>query len=43
MARKDVRNQCTFYELRTTVERETSSAAARVDDARKAFENLFKK
>jgi predicted RNA-binding Zn-ribbon protein involved in translation (DUF1610 family) len=43
IARKDVLNQCTFYSLRTTVERETSSAAARVDDARKAFENLFKK
>jgi hypothetical protein len=25
------------------VEKETSTSAARVDDARKAFENLFKK
>jgi len=41
--RKDVRNQCTFYDLRTTVERETSSAVARPGDARQAFENLFKK
>jgi hypothetical protein len=41
--RKDVRNDCAFYDLRTTIERETSSAATRGDDARKAFENLFKK
>jgi hypothetical protein len=41
--RKDVRNECTFYDLRTTVERETSSAVARPGDARQAFENLFKK
>ncbi len=43
IARKDVLNQCTLFDLRTTVERETSSSAGRVDDARKAFENLFKK
>lgn len=41
--RKDARNECTFYAIRTTVEKETSSGAMRADDARKAFENLFKK
>jgi hypothetical protein len=41
--RKDVLNQCPSYAIRTTVEKETSSAAGRVDDARKAFDNLFKK
>lgn len=41
--RKDVKNTCTFYSMRVMVEKETSASAARVDDARKAFENLFKK
>ena len=41
--RKDVRNNCTFYAMRVMVEKETSDSAMRVDDARKAFENLFKK
>jgi predicted RNA-binding Zn-ribbon protein involved in translation (DUF1610 family) len=43
VTRKDTRNQCTLFEVRTTVEKETSSAGLRADDARKAFENLFKK
>jgi len=43
VARKDVRNECTFYSIRVMVEKETSTSAAKVDDARKAFENLFKK
>ena len=43
VARKDTRNSCTLYAIRVSVERETSTAASRVDDARKAFENLFKK
>lgn len=43
VARKDVRNTCASYVLRTTVERETSTGAARPMDARQAFENLFKK
>ncbi len=43
IARKDARNQCTFYEPRMTVERETTSTASRPLDARSAFENLFKK
>jgi hypothetical protein len=40
--RKDARNDCTFYEARTTVERDTSSGA-RPADARAAFDSLFKK
>jgi predicted RNA-binding Zn-ribbon protein involved in translation (DUF1610 family) len=43
VAPKDVRNDCGLFDLRTTVEKETSSAGMRADDARKAFENLFKK
>lgn len=42
--RKDVRNECTFYSMRVMVEKETStSSPVRTDDARRAFENLFKK
>jgi len=41
--RKDVRNHCTFYSIRVMVEKETSASSVRTDDARKAFENLFKK
>jgi len=42
--RKDERNQCTFYAMRMRVEKETSTpAAAKPQDARQAFENLFKK
>ena len=41
--RKDARNECTFYSIRVTMEKETSTSAGRVDDARKAFDNLFKK
>lgn len=40
--RKDARNACTFYEVRMTVEKDTSSGA-RPADARTAFDNLFKK
>jgi hypothetical protein len=43
VARKDTRNECGLFAMRTAVERETSSAGMRADDARKAFENLFKK
>ncbi len=43
IARKDARNECSLFAIRTTIERETSSSGMRVDDARKAFENLFKK
>jgi ribosomal protein L37E len=41
--RKDARNECTLYNMRAMVEKETSAAAVRSDDARRAFENLFKK
>lgn len=53
---KDRRNDCTFYAIKTAVERETStstgytrstpavsSAPSTAQDARRAFENLFKK
>jgi hypothetical protein len=42
--RKDAKNDCTFYSIRVTMEKETSTpAATRPNDARQAFENLFKK
>ena len=37
---KNTRNSCSLYTARTTVERETT--APRTNDARKAFDNLFK-
>ncbi|HXZ28559.1 MAG TPA: hypothetical protein VEG08_11255 [Terriglobales bacterium] len=44
---KDAANACTFYEIRVSVERETttgiSSAGRTPADARKAFDDLFKK
>src|SRR5277367_5909725 len=55
IAKKDAKNNCTFFELRMTVEKDTSPvnyaaatptaapAAGRPNDARKAFEDLFKK
>jgi len=44
IARKDARNDCELYEIRVTREKETSTpASARPNDARAAFENLFKK
>ena len=55
IAKKDARNECTFFEFRMTVEKDTSpttyaprtpaaeAPAARPNDARKAFEDLFKK
>jgi len=44
IAKKDERNDCAFYEMRVTREKETSTPAAqRPSDARTAFENLFKK
>lgn len=53
--RKDAKNDCTFFEFRMTVEKDTSpvnypstaapppAATGRPDDARRAFEDLFKK
>jgi hypothetical protein len=55
VARKDQRNECTFYEFRTTIEKDTAPSApsagpaaspervSRPLDARQQFENLFKK
>lgn len=44
IAKKDARNDCTFYEIRASREKETSTPAAlKPNDARQAFENLFKK
>ena len=41
---KDARNTCTFFEPRTTVERETKSSppASGPSSAKKAFDDLFK-
>jgi hypothetical protein len=42
--KKDAKNDCTFYEMRVTREKETSTpVSARPSSARAAFENLFKK
>ena len=44
IAKKDARNNCELYEIRVTREKETSTPATlRPNDARTAFENLFKK
>ena len=44
VAKKDARNECASYEIRVTREKETSTPASlRPNDARAAFENLFKK
>jgi hypothetical protein len=40
---KDARNECNYFSIRMVVERETSPSGARPEDARRAFENLFKK
>lgn len=40
---KHARNKCTFFSLRVTVERNTSSGSTRLEDTRRAFGNLFKK
>jgi len=37
---KNMKNACTLYAARTIVERETTTP--RPDDARKAFDDLFK-
>ena len=58
IAKKDARNDCTFYQFRTTVEKDTaptssivaapaavnsSTGGHRPNDARRAFDDLFKK
>ncbi|HZS43993.1 MAG TPA: hypothetical protein VFC63_02735 [Blastocatellia bacterium] len=41
--KKDMANNCTFYQPRQTVERETTTSSERITDARSAFDKLFKK
>jgi hypothetical protein len=57
IGKKDARNECTFFEFRVTIEKDTAPSApvggppsaatntnaARPNDARKAFDDLFKK
>ena len=54
IAKKDAKNECTFFEFRMTVEKDTSPvnyaratpaavSPAKPNDARRAFEDLFKK
>ena len=54
IAKKDAKNDCKFFDFRVTIEKDTSpvsyasaapaaTPAARPNDARKAFEDLFKK
>ncbi len=40
---KRARNDCPHFSLRVTVERDASPGSVRPDEARQAFENLFKK
>lgn len=40
---KRARNECSLFSLRVTVERDSSAGALCPEDARRAFENLFKK
>lgn len=40
---KNGRNQCASFAIRVTVERDTSPGAARPQDARRGFDDLFKK
>lgn len=43
IAKKDVRNECTFFSISVRVEKQTSTGgAARPNDARRAFDSLFK-
>lgn len=43
IARKNEQNSCEFFEARTTVEKDTTSGSEKPQDARDAFQNLFKK
>jgi len=43
IAKKDARNECTFYSVSVRVEKQTSTgSAAQPNSARKAFDDLFK-
>ena len=43
IADKQQVNDCASFALRVTVERDASSGGVRIDDARRSFNNLFKK
>ena len=46
ITKKDIRNECTYFVARTSIERETHDSggpAVRPSSARSAFDNLFKK
>ena len=43
IVQKDARNDCQYFAIRTVVEREVSPGGLRPEEARRAFENLFKK
>lgn len=40
---KRARNECSFFSLRVTVEPNTSCGPTRPEDARRAFDNLFRR
>jgi len=43
IAKKDARNECSFFSISVRVEKQTSTgSAAGPNDARRAFDNLFK-
>jgi len=43
VAKKDARNECSFFSISVRVEKQTSTGSASTpNDARKAFDNLFK-
>jgi hypothetical protein len=42
IAKKDLRNVCTLFEPRKTIERETTTASTTSNDPRSAFDKLFK-
>ncbi len=43
IADKSARNECAHFALRVTIERDVSPGSPRPDDARRGFDNLFKK
>ena len=43
IVKKDVRNACALFAARRQVEKEASESLSKVEDARAAFERLFKK
>ncbi len=43
IADKNGRNQCPSFSIRVTVERDTTAGATRPQDARRGFDDLFKK